>query len=98
MEQEIEPYQINQEYWEPVGPSALTQKAVKTIAEALVGAEQPLVVTGFSGRNHATVGELVKLADTVKGLRVLDTGGSDMCFPANHRYVSILLIYHGNLL
>jgi hypothetical protein len=31
------------------------------------------------------VGALVKLADTVKGLRVLDTGGSDMCFPANHR-------------
>jgi thiamine pyrophosphate-dependent acetolactate synthase large subunit-like protein len=28
---------------------------------------------------------LVKLADTVKGLKVLDTGGSDMCFPFNHR-------------
>jgi hypothetical protein len=27
---------------------------------------------------------LVELADTVKGLRVMDTGGSDMCFPADH--------------
>ncbi len=86
LEQEIQPYSINQEFWDPIGPAALTQHAVKTIAEALVGAKEPLVVTGFSGRNHPTVGELVKLADTVKGLRVLDTGGSDMCFPADHRY------------
>lgn len=55
------------------------------ISEALVGAEEPLIITGYTGRNHATVPILVKLADTIKGLRVLDTGGSDMCFPADHR-------------
>lgn len=84
MEEDIEPYHVDQDFWTPVGESALPQNAVKTIAESLVRAEQPLVVTGYSGRNHGTVDELVKLADTVKGLRVLDTGGSDMCFPANH--------------
>jgi hypothetical protein len=31
------------------------------------------------------MGALVKLAHIVKGLLVLDTRGSDMCFPANHR-------------
>jgi thiamine pyrophosphate-dependent acetolactate synthase large subunit-like protein len=31
------------------------------------------------------VSALVELADTVKGLRVLETGGSDLCFPADHR-------------
>ncbi|TAQ87730.1 hypothetical protein B7494_g3964 [Chlorociboria aeruginascens] len=85
MEEDLTPYELQQEHWSPVEPTALSENSVKTIAEALVGAEEPLFITGYSGRNHATVPVLVKLADTVKGLRVLDTGGSDMCFPANHR-------------
>jgi thiamine pyrophosphate-dependent acetolactate synthase large subunit-like protein len=85
MEEDLSSYQLEQAHWNPVEPTALTESAVKTISEALVGAKEPLIVTGYSGRNHAAVGALVKLADTVKGLRVLDTGGSDMCFPANHR-------------
>jgi thiamine pyrophosphate-dependent acetolactate synthase large subunit-like protein len=85
MEEDLTPYNLEQIYWSKVGPAALSQKAVETIANDLVNAERPLVVTGYSGRNHDAVGALVKLADTVKGLRVLDTGGSDMCFPADHR-------------
>ena len=85
MEEELEPYQLVQEHWGATSPAALTEDAVKTIAEALVEAKEPLVITGYCGRNHAAVGELVKLTETVKGLRVLDTGGSDMCFPADHR-------------
>jgi thiamine pyrophosphate-dependent acetolactate synthase large subunit-like protein len=85
MEEDLTPYSLEQGNWGSVEPSALSEGAVKRISEALVGAKEPLVVTGYSGRNHAAVGELVKLADTVKGLRVLDTGGSDMCFPADHR-------------
>lgn len=85
MEEEIKPYELRQEHWGPVGPGALTEDSVKTIAEALVHAKEPLLVTGYSGRNQASVPELIKLTETVKGLRVLDTGGSDMCFPANHR-------------
>lgn len=85
MEEEIQPYQIEQDQWEPIEPGALSESAVKRVAEALVGAKEPLLITGNTGRNKATVPELVKLADTVKGLRVLDAGGSDMSFPANHR-------------
>lgn len=84
MEQEFEPYSLNQAFWTPIEPAALPQHAVKTIAEALVHAKEPLVVCGALGRNHAAVGELVKLADTIKGLRVLDTIASDLSFPANH--------------
>jgi thiamine pyrophosphate-dependent acetolactate synthase large subunit-like protein len=75
------PYHLEQQFWRPVEPAGLPAAGVQTIADALVGAREPLVITGYSGRNHATVGELVRLADNVKGLRVLDTGGSDMCFP-----------------
>lgn len=85
MEEDLVAYQLEQAYWDPIEPAALSDKAVRTITEALVGAKEPLVITGYSGRNHATVAQVVKLADTVKGIRVLDTGGSDMCFPADHR-------------
>lgn len=85
MEEEIEPYKLDQRYWNPVEPAALPGIAVRLISEALVGAKEPLIITGYTGRNHATVPALVTLADTVRGLRVLDTGGSDMCFPADHR-------------
>ena len=85
MEEEIQPYSLKQSLWGTVRPVALTDEAVAEIATALVEAEEPLIVTGYSGRNQTAPGELVKLADTIKGLRVLDTGGSDMCFPSNHR-------------
>ncbi|KAL8805866.1 MAG: hypothetical protein Q9200_005255, partial [Gallowayella weberi] len=85
MEEEIGPYELERAHWGAVGPAALPEDAVKEIAEALVGAKEPLLITGYSGRNHKAVSHLVTLADTVKGLRVLDTGGSDMCFPATHR-------------
>ncbi|KAL9123139.1 MAG: hypothetical protein Q9187_000305 [Circinaria calcarea] len=85
MEEDIEPYKLVEGHWDSVAPAALTQEQVKKIADALVGAKEPLLITGYCGRNHAAVEELVKLVETVKGLRVLDTGGSDMCFPADHR-------------
>ncbi|KAI9842837.1 MAG: hypothetical protein M1837_006858 [Sclerophora amabilis] len=85
MEEELNPYQLKQADWSPVAPTALPEAGVADISKALVEAEEPLVVTGYVGRTHAAVEELVKLANTVKGLRVLDTGGSDMCFPADHR-------------
>ncbi|RDK41041.1 thiamine pyrophosphate enzyme [Aspergillus phoenicis ATCC 13157] len=84
MEEEIQPYSLDPAHWTPCGPSALPESAVKLIAEELVQANQPLVITGYSGRNHRCVGALVNLASAVKDLRVLDTGGCDMCFPADH--------------
>ncbi|KAI1170074.1 thiamine pyrophosphate enzyme [Nemania sp. FL0916] len=84
MEQEIAPYSLDQSLWDPVELGGLPPKAAVAIAEALLGAEKPLLITGYSGRNHKAPAALVELANTIKGLRVLDTGGSDMCFPASH--------------
>lgn len=85
LEEELDPYSLEQAHWGAVAPSALSEEAVAQIAEALVWGKEPLIITGYSGRSHSSVAELVKLAETVKGIRVLDTGGSDMCFPADHR-------------
>ncbi len=84
MEMDITPYEIQQEHWKPVELGGLPNSAAREIAEALAGAKEPLVITGYVGRDHRVPPALVELANTVKGLRVLDTGGSDMCFPADH--------------
>jgi thiamine pyrophosphate-dependent acetolactate synthase large subunit-like protein len=70
--------------WAPVGPAALREDAVMMIVEALVAAERPLLITGYSGRNHLNPAELVMLADAIPGLRVHDTAGSNSCFPFSH--------------
>jgi len=84
MEADIKPYSLRQEHWDPVELGGLPSKAVTAIADALAGAEKPLLITGYAGRNHRIPQALVDLADTIKGLRVIDAGGSDMCFPADH--------------
>ncbi|ERS97298.1 hypothetical protein HMPREF1624_06630 [Sporothrix schenckii ATCC 58251] len=84
MEEEITPYQLKQEDWTPVQLGGLPPSAVHDMATALAGAKEPLLITGYAGRNHGVAPALVELADAVPKLRVLDTGGSDMCFPADH--------------
>lgn len=84
MESEIEPYSLNQDLWSPVEMGGLPDKAASKIADALAGAERPLIVTGYAARNLEAPAALVELADTVKGLRVLDGAGSEMSFPGNH--------------
>ncbi|KAJ5080810.1 hypothetical protein N7456_013520, partial [Penicillium angulare] len=84
MEEDIEPYQLNQSVWGPVSPAALPTNGVEFITSELAAAKRPLVVVGYTGRQAQAVTELVTLANHFKGIRVLDTGGSDMCFPANH--------------
>ncbi|KAM6476682.1 thiamine pyrophosphate enzyme, N-terminal TPP binding domain-containing protein [Trichoderma sp. SZMC 28011] len=84
MEAEIKPYSINQKHWDPVELGGLPSRVANNIAESLASARKPLIVTGYSGRNHSMPDSLVELADTIKALRVLDTAGSDMCFPGNH--------------
>lgn len=84
MEEDIEPYQLNQKVWGPVSPAALPLSGVEFITSELAAAKNPLVVVGYTGRQAQAVSELVTLANHFKGIRVLDTGGSDMCFPANH--------------
>ncbi|KAI3391419.1 hypothetical protein diail_7370 [Diaporthe ilicicola] len=82
--EEIQPYSLDQDQWGPIGPGALPGDAVHDIATALIKADHPLIITGYSGRDHRTPGVLVALADLIPGIRIQDTGGSDMCFPSNH--------------
>lgn len=82
--QEIQPYSLDQDKWVPIGPSALPADAVRDISAALVKAQRPLIITGYSGRDRRTPELLVALADLIPGIRVHDTGGSDVSFPFSH--------------
>jgi thiamine pyrophosphate-dependent acetolactate synthase large subunit-like protein len=84
MEEVIEPYEIQQEFWSPVELGGLTPKQLDLVTQALVSSREPLIITGYCGRDTAVVPLLIELANIIKGLRVLDTGGSDLCFPADH--------------
>lgn len=83
MEEEIEPYSLDQRQWVPISAAALPTDAVEMIASKLVAAKEPLAIVGYNGRQATSVTELVTLARTVKGLRVLDCAGSEMSFPAD---------------
>lgn len=49
--------------WRPIAPSALPPNGVAEIIDALMHAENPLIVTSFTGRNTACVAELVRLCE-----------------------------------
>ncbi|ATY64952.1 acetolactate synthase [Cordyceps militaris] len=84
MEADVAPYALRQADWSPIALGGLPRGAAATIAAALAAAARPLVITGYGGRKHAFAPALVRLADALPALQVLDTGGSDMCFPADH--------------
>ncbi|KAH8707131.1 putative thiamine pyrophosphate enzyme [Phaeosphaeriaceae sp. PMI808] len=84
LEEDLSPYKLDQSVWGSVAPQSLSPEAVSAVSSLLVSAQEPLIITGYSGRNHAVAPQLVKLADSVPGLSVLDTLGSDVCFPFSH--------------
>ncbi|KAF4124643.1 Acetolactate synthase large subunit or other thiamine pyrophosphate-requiring enzyme [Geosmithia morbida] len=84
MEAELRPYTLRRELWRPVEMGGMPAHAAEEVASALAGAATPLLITGYSGRHRLVPAALVRLADTVPALRVLDTAGSEMSFPGDH--------------
>lgn len=85
MEEEIVPYKLDQKLWMPMEPCGLSPHAIEIIVSTLAEAKRPLIIVGYTGRNHATVPELVRLVEKIPGTRVQDGLGSDVCFPFSHR-------------
>ncbi|MBS1888895.1 MAG: hypothetical protein JSU06_17075 [Actinobacteria bacterium] len=65
-------------------PPAPDPAAIDTLAGWLLAAERPLIIAGTSGRDPATVAELVRIAEAI-GAPVSDNGFTyRMNFPATH--------------
>ncbi|KAH9231495.1 hypothetical protein K456DRAFT_1915049 [Colletotrichum gloeosporioides 23] len=93
LDAKIQPYSIDQKHWSSVEPNALSLGAVESIANSLVHAREPLIVTGYSGRDTRVPDELVKPVTAVPGLRVFDAGVSEMCFPDDSiRTADVILV------
>jgi acetolactate synthase I/II/III large subunit len=83
LESEVPRLDIDMRRWQPLAPVGLSSDAAREIADALVGAEHPLIVTSYVGRSARAVQELVALADAL-GIGVIESVPNYMNFPTTH--------------
>jgi acetolactate synthase-1/2/3 large subunit len=83
MEEPVEPYQVDPGFYSPIAPVALTGEVTEQIATALAGAEHPLIVTSYLGRDPAAVPALVRLAELL-AIPVIEAMAYHVNFPASH--------------
>lgn len=83
MEEPLQPYTVDRAAFGPVAPVALADEVTAEIAAALAGAQHPLVVTSYLGRDPAAVPELVELCELL-AIRVLESMAYHVNFPADH--------------
>jgi len=69
--------------YSPVAPAALTSEAAEQIAAALAGAQRPLVITSYLGRDPRAVDELVRLCELL-AIPVIESVPNYLNFPADH--------------
>jgi acetolactate synthase-1/2/3 large subunit len=69
--------------WRPIEPAALTADGIEEIIAALVKAENPLLVTSYSGRNPACVAELVQFCERL-AIPIVEERPTQVNFPADH--------------
>ncbi|KAL1968095.1 hypothetical protein VTN77DRAFT_2225 [Rasamsonia byssochlamydoides] len=64
-EERINPYENNKNHWKQISPAGLSPQSVKTIREALLNAQLPVVVTTYLRRDKEAVAELIRLAEAL---------------------------------
>jgi acetolactate synthase-1/2/3 large subunit len=69
--------------WTPAAPAGLDDESIELLTNALLGAEKPLVVTSYLGRNAKSVAELVRFCETL-AVPVVEFQQSCMNFPGTH--------------
>jgi acetolactate synthase-1/2/3 large subunit len=83
LEEESPPAPLPVDKWRPIAPCALPEEGVAEIAAALMQADNPLLVTSYSGRNTACVAELVRLCERL-AIPVVEERPIHVNFPADH--------------
>lgn len=69
--------------WGPVAPGGLDEASADVLAQALLEAEKPLIVTSYLGRNTDSVDRLVELSELL-AIPVVEMYGSYMNFPGDN--------------
>ncbi len=89
MEEETTPVAIDIDAWQPIAPCGLPPDGAGLLADALLHAERPLIVTSYLGRNAAAVPALVSLCRAL-GVGVLESVPNYVNFPTDDP------LYQGN--
>lgn len=69
--------------WAPIAPIGLDDDSIDILTEALLGAEKPLIITSYLGRNTKGVEELVKLSERL-AIPVVEMYQYYMNFPGDN--------------
>ncbi|KAK1765326.1 thiamine pyrophosphate enzyme, N-terminal TPP binding domain-containing protein [Phialemonium atrogriseum] len=94
LEQTVDSLPLTSELWSPLKPSSLPEDDVEMIAQTLMEAKRPLVITGYLGRNPRSPKVLAELCDKLP-ISVLETVGSDMCIRSDHEaYLGVTITTH----
>ncbi|MFZ4451719.1 thiamine pyrophosphate-requiring protein [Salibacterium aidingense] len=83
LEEEVEPSLDFSAKWKPIEKNVLPPSAVKKIVNALIAAEEPVLVTTAVGRNVESVEELIKFCEKL-AIPVVESNSVYMNFPNNH--------------
>ncbi|PLS18599.1 acetolactate synthase [Bacillus sp. M6-12] len=83
LEEEVDNMPFNTKGWEPLSPSAIPPKGIAAIANDLLNASHPLIVTSYLGRNPDAVNELVKLSERL-AIPVIEAVPYYVNFPSDH--------------
>ncbi|KAJ5568433.1 Thiamine pyrophosphate enzyme C-terminal TPP-binding [Penicillium hetheringtonii] len=100
LEEKVDREFLEEELLSPIVASALPEpgnespQKVELIAKALMGAQRPLVITGYLGRNHNTPPLLEELCDKLP-INVVEMVGSDVCIRSTHEaYLGVTVTTH----
>lgn len=83
LEEKVEEVSLDLKKWGPLSPAAIPPQKIEEIADALLKAENPLIVTSYLGRKHESVEELIHLS-TKLAIPVLESVPSYFNFPTDH--------------
>ncbi|CAG8220131.1 unnamed protein product [Penicillium salamii] len=98
LEDRVGPEIMDGEVVSPVSPSALPEEDVELIANALMGANHPLVLTTSLGRNLKAPALLAELCDKLP-ITVVEMVGSDVCLRSDHEaYRGVTVSTHPEVL
>ncbi|KAJ5745978.1 Thiamine pyrophosphate enzyme C-terminal TPP-binding [Penicillium odoratum] len=94
LEEKVDKKFLEEENLNPIAPSALPESDVQLIANALINADRPLVITSYLGRNPRTPPLLESLCDKLP-FGVVEMVGSDVCIRSNHpAYLGVTVTTH----
>jgi len=69
--------------WGSIAPTGLAEESLNDICEALLAAENPVIITSYLGRNQDSVEQLISLSEKL-ALPVIEVGRWNMNFPSDH--------------